>query len=55
MNPILEPLHRFIVLLRDLRLDLSEIVWRRPRLPAPTENYHRHDCRYGKVSPIHAS
>ena len=28
MDPILEPLHRFIVLLRDLRLDLREIIRR---------------------------
>jgi len=55
MNPILEPLHRFIVLLRDLRLDVSEIVLRRPRPLVPPENCYRCDCRYEKVSPIHAS
>ena len=31
MNPVLQPLYRFIVLLGDLRLDVSKFLGRGPR------------------------
>jgi hypothetical protein len=48
MNPILQPLHRFVVLFGDLRLDVGKLFTRRPSVLISRDRREARDRRHEK-------